>query len=104
MVVRSRDATPIAVFSSGEGPPLVLIHGATADHTAFRVVGPLLGSTFTVPAIDQRGRGASGDGAGPYSTEREFEDVATLAETLTASSGGPVDVFGHSYGGRCALG
>ena len=27
-----------------------------------------------------------------------------MAETLAASSGGPVDVFGHSYGGRCALG
>ena len=42
MVVRSRDGTPIAVFSSGDGPPLVLVHGATADHTTFRVVGPML--------------------------------------------------------------
>ncbi len=27
-----------------------------------------------------------------------------MAETLAAAAGGPVDVFGHSYGGRCALG
>ena len=27
-----------------------------------------------------------------------------MAETLAAASGRPVDVFGHSYGGRCALG
>ena len=98
------DDTPIAVFSTGDGPPLVLVHGATADHTAFRVVGPMLGATFTVHAIDRRGRGASGEGAGPYSIEREFEDVAAVAETLAAASGGSVDVFGHSYGGRCALG
>jgi pimeloyl-ACP methyl ester carboxylesterase len=105
MVVRSRDDTPIAVFTSGDGPGLVLAHGATADHTAFRVVGPLLAGSFTVHAIDRRGRGASGDGAGPYSIEREFEDVAAVAETLAAAPGTePVDVFGHSYGGRCALG
>ena len=49
LVVRSRDDTPIAVFSSGEGPPLVLVHGATADHTAFRVVGPMLGAIVHGP-------------------------------------------------------
>jgi pimeloyl-ACP methyl ester carboxylesterase len=102
-LLRSRDGTRIAVFRSGDGPPLVLVHGATADHTAFRVVGPKLGVSFTVHAIDRRGRGASGDATGPYSIEREFEDVATVAEALAAASGGPVDVFGHSYGGRCAL-
>jgi len=102
-VVRSRDGTPIAVFSSGVGPPLVLVHGATADHTAFRVVGPMLGETFTVHAIDRRGRGASGDAAG-YAIEREYEDVAAVAEALGVEAGAAVGVFGHSYGGRCALG
>jgi pimeloyl-ACP methyl ester carboxylesterase len=67
------------------------------------VVGPRLGRWFTVHAIDRRGRGASGDTL-PYAIEREFEDVAAVAETLAAESGGPVPVFGHSYGGRCALG
>ena len=102
--VRSRDGTRIAVFRSGNGPPLVLVHGATADHTAFRVVGPMLSESFTVAAIDRRGRGASGDAGGPYSIEREFEDVVAVAESLATDTGGPVDVFGHSYGGRCALG
>ena len=53
MVVRSRDDTPIAVFSNGEGPGLVLVHGATADHTAFRVDWMPFG-----------GRGPSGLGMG----------------------------------------
>lgn len=101
--VRTADGTPIAVFTSGTGPPLVLVHGATADHTTFRVVGPLLASRFTIHAIDRRGRGASGDGA-PYAIEREFEDVAAVAEELVRETDGPVAVFGHSYGGRCALG
>jgi pimeloyl-ACP methyl ester carboxylesterase len=30
--------------------------------------------------------------------------VAAVAETVAAEWGAPVDVFGHSYGGRCALG
>ena len=47
--VASRDGTPIAVFSSGVGPPLVVVHGATADHTTFRVVGPMLATSVHRP-------------------------------------------------------
>ena len=101
--VASVDGTSIAVFSSGEGPPLILVHGTTADHTTFRVLGPRLAREYTIHAIDRRGRGASGDGP-TYRIEREFEDVAAVANTLTAGSSATVDVFGHSYGGRCALG
>jgi pimeloyl-ACP methyl ester carboxylesterase len=102
-VVRSADGTEIGVFTSGVGPPLVLVHGAAADHTTFRVVGPLLANRFTLHAIDRRGRGASDD-TSPYAIEREFEDLAAVAAALALEVGGPVDVFGHSYGGRCALG
>ncbi len=102
LVVLSRDGTPIAVFSRGAGPPLILVHGASADHTTFRVVAPLLAERFTVHAIDRRGRGASGD-THPYAIEREFEDVAAVASVLADAVGGSVDVFGHSYGGRCGL-
>lgn len=101
--VRSADGTPIAVFTSGVGPPLILVHGAAADHTTFRVLGPLLAPRFTLHAIDRRGRGASGD-TSPYAIDREFEDLAAVATALARDSGNPVDVFGHSYGGRCALG
>ena len=101
--VRSPDGTPIAVFTTGTGPPLLLVHGASADHTTFRVIGPLLAPRFMIAAIDRRGRGASGDTA-PYAIEREFEDLAEVASVLASEAGGPVDVFGHSYGGRCALG
>ncbi len=99
------DGTPIALFAiwGGRGRPLLLVHGASADHTTFRVVGPLLARHATVEAMDRRGRGASGDSA-PYAITREFEDVAAVAEVLAREHGGPIDVFGHSYGGRCALG
>jgi pimeloyl-ACP methyl ester carboxylesterase len=102
--VASRDGTPIAVFSSGQGSPLVLVHGATADHTTWRRSGPVLEETYRVHAIDRRGRGDSGDGTGPYAIEREYEDVAVVADALADESGEPVNVVGHSYGGRAGLG
>jgi len=106
-LVRSPDGTAIAIFESGVAEPgtrpLVLIHGTTADHLTFRVVGPVLGRRRRLYAVDRRGRGGSGDGPA-YSIEREFEDVAAVADALAQEHGGAVDVVGHSYGGRCALG
>ncbi len=91
------------MFREGGGPPILLVHGTAGDHTTFRVLGPLLATTRAVWAMDRRGRGASGD-AEPYAIEREFEDVAIVAQTLAFEAGAPIVVFGHSYGGRCALG
>jgi pimeloyl-ACP methyl ester carboxylesterase len=56
--------------------------------------------------MDRRGRGASGDGpsGSAYAIEHEYEDVATVVETISVASGSPVDVLGHSFGGRVALG
>jgi pimeloyl-ACP methyl ester carboxylesterase len=103
LVVRAPDGTRIADFVSGDGPPLVLVHGAAADHTTFRVVEPILAGRHTIHAIDRRGRGASGDGPA-YAIDREFEDLAAVVDTLADASGRPVDVVGHSYGGRVGLG
>ena len=100
---RSRDGTPIAWFRSGTGPPIVLVHGATADHTAWRTVGPMLGAGHTLYAIDRRGRGASGD-TEPYAIGREYEDVAAVVDAVAAAESVPVDVIGHSFGGRVGLG
>jgi pimeloyl-ACP methyl ester carboxylesterase/ribosomal protein S18 acetylase RimI-like enzyme len=101
--VRSADGTPIGVFTTGHGPPVVLVHGATADHTTFRVVGPMLARHRTVHAVDRRGRGSSGDGP-RYAIEREYEDIAAVIDAVAAGSGGAVDVVAHSFGGAVALG
>ena len=59
--VTSKDGTPIACWRSGEGPPLVLVHGTAADHGRWRPVLPAFEERFTVFAVDRRGRGGSGD-------------------------------------------
>src|SRR5688500_13609083 len=72
--VTSKDGTPIAYFErgSGSGPPLVLVHGTTADHTRWAPVLPALERGFSVFTMDRRGRGDSGDAA-TYAIEREYE-------------------------------
>ena len=107
--VPSADGTQIAVFTSGataesaDRPALILVHGAAADHTTFRVIGPRLAERYVVHEVDRRGRGGSTDTT-PYGIEREFEDVAAVAEAVATETGRAVAVIGHSYGGRCALG
>ena len=100
--VTSPDGTPIAVFAVGSGPAVLLVHGTSADHRTWRVVAPGLAGRRRVHALDRRGRGDSGDAAA-HAIERELEDVAAVADALADETGGPVDVVGHSLGGRIAL-
>jgi pimeloyl-ACP methyl ester carboxylesterase len=96
--VESLDGTQIAVWQAGVGPPLLLVHGTTADHTRWARVSPILEERFTVFAMDRRGRGESTDTL-PYAIQREGEDVAAVAEWI----GSAVTVLGHSYGAICAI-
>lgn len=101
--VGSRDGTDIGVWTSGQGPPLVLVHGTTSDHTTWDAVRSYLEPYARLYAMDRRGRGASGDGHG-YDLAREFEDVAAVVDTAAQRAGVPVDVLGHSFGGLVAWG
>jgi pimeloyl-ACP methyl ester carboxylesterase len=101
--VVSRDGTQIAYWTSGDGPPLVVVHGTPADHTRWRPLLPYLEPHATVHAMDRRGRGASTD-APEYDLAREYEDVAAVVDAVAAASGAPVDLYGHSHGGIVAFG
>jgi len=101
-IVTSPDGARIAVFSAGAGPAVLLVHGTSADHRTWRVVAPELAGRRRVHALDRRGRGDSGDPPA-YAIERELEDVAAVADAVAEEAGAPVDVVGHSLGGRIAL-
>lgn len=96
--VTSADGTKIAFKRTGSGPPLVLVHGTTADHTAWRVVLPGFEEHVTGYAMDRRGRGESGD-AVEYELEWEAEDVAAVVDAIDE----PVTLLGHSGGGLFSL-
>ena len=97
--VEAPDGVRIACEVSGEGPPLVLVHGAGSARWSFAAVRPHLEPRFTVIAVDRRGRGDSGDGD-EYSLEREYEDVAAVVR----DAGPDALLMGHSYGGLVAEG
>jgi len=96
--IRSSDGTLIAYQRSGQGTPLVLVHGTTADHTRWAPVLPMLEQSFTVYALDRRGRGESGDTM-PYTLELEFKDILAVIDSIPE----PVFLLGHSYGAICCL-
>jgi pimeloyl-ACP methyl ester carboxylesterase len=97
--VEAPDGVRIACEVSGEGPPLVLVHGAGSARWSFDAVRPHLEGRFTVIAVDRRGRGDSTDGAG-YALEHEYEDVAAVVR----DAGEGAVLVGHSYGGLVAVG
>ncbi len=96
--VTSRDGARIAVWRSGQGRPLVLVHGTSVDHRDWAPVMPALRQRYTVHAMDRRGLGVSEDPP-EYSPEREFEDVAAVVDAVDE----PCGLVGHSFGALCCL-
>lgn len=99
--VTARDQVPIAYWTSGSGPPLLLVHGAMSDHRRWRIT-PYLAPHRSVHLMDRRGRCGSGDGV-DWSLDLEVDDVVAVVDSLAAEHGEPVDVLGHSLGGLLTL-
>jgi pimeloyl-ACP methyl ester carboxylesterase len=99
----SEDGTEIGYFTSGEGPPLLLVHGGLGDHSRWDALRPHLESQRTIHAMDRRGRGTSGDHPN-YDIAREFEDVAAVIDAIAEASDHPVDIYAHSAGGIYTVG
>jgi pimeloyl-ACP methyl ester carboxylesterase len=97
--VTSADGQQIAYWYSGEGPPLLLVHGGISDRSAWILVQPLLAERFTVYTMNRRGREGSGEPEA-HALEREFEDVVAVVDAI----GEPVDLVGHSGGALCSMG
>ena len=98
-VATAPDGTPIGFHATGEGPPVLLVHGAAADARQWAALVPLLASDHRVVTMDRRGRGQSGALRGDHTLDTEYADVAAVASSI----GGPVRIVGHSSGARFAL-
>lgn len=97
--VTSVDGTVLGGNLTGTGPPLVLVHGGSADQTRWAPLVPLLRDEFTVVTFDRRGRGASTNESPDYAIEREGEDLLAVLSAV----GPQAMVFAHSYGATVTL-
>jgi len=100
----SADGTRIGFRRLGTGPAVVFVHGSVSTHTDWMPVARLLADRFTCFAMDRRGRAKSGWGVGPYSIEREYEDIEAVLAVAKAETGTEAALAAHSYGAICALG
>jgi pimeloyl-ACP methyl ester carboxylesterase len=93
-VVRAR-GLEIAYRRVGDGPPLVLVHGAAEDSRVWQPQLATLSDEFMVVAWDEPGAGRSSDVPGDF----QLADYAScLAAVIEALGLGPAHVAGHSWG------
>jgi len=88
---------------AAESPTFVLLHGFTGSSHDFALVVDVLAAGRRVVLFDQRGHGRSTK-TGRLEGYDIDQLVADFVAFLDVMGGEPVDVLGHSMGGRVAMG
>ncbi len=88
--------TELYYESYGQGEPLVLIGGFSADHLVWVTVSEKLAEKYRVIVFDNRGSGQSSITNGPYSIAQFAKDVVDLCHALDISK---AHFIGNSMGG-----
>ncbi|MEN3758341.1 alpha/beta hydrolase [Aeromonas veronii] len=91
--------SPLPCLQAGSGEPLLLIHGALANHTLWLEHIEQLSRHYTVYAPTLRHFGKAGKN-GPFGLETHASDLLALLEQLPCR---PVHLAGWSYGADVAL-
>lgn len=84
---------------AGEGPPLLMLHGAEGSRRQFARILPALSDRYTVISYDQRD---CGDTAGPERAPTLIDLADDAMRLLEALGHASAFVFGTSFGGRVA--
>ena len=105
LFVPSRDGVRIAYESTGEGRPIVLIHGfASSREQNWRATGwfdRLAAAGFRVVSFDCRGHGRSDKPHEPAAYgEHMIDDIVAVMEAAEAQT---ADVMGYSMGAFLAI-
>jgi pimeloyl-ACP methyl ester carboxylesterase len=86
-------------IESGEGRPLVLLHGLFGQARNFGALQRRLAAQRRVIAFDMPNHGAS-----PHAPAMNYRSMAAdVAESLAARGVAAADVMGHSMGGKAAM-
>ena len=84
----------------GQGPPVLLVHGAAGFLETMHPFITALAPTHTVIAVDSRAQGRSTDSAAPLSYAQMGDDMIKLLDKLGIAQ---IDVIGWSDGGIVGL-
>ncbi|WP_247004639.1 alpha/beta fold hydrolase [Halosolutus gelatinilyticus] len=96
--VTSKDGTTIGYRQLGQGPGIVLVHGAMQSSQNLIKLGRILSDPFTVYIPDRRGRGLSDPHASSHNIQKECEDLDALLNKTNTHN-----VFGLSAGAAISL-
>lgn len=94
------DGLKVRIEVTGEGRPLILMHGWGCNHTTVKSIAATAAQTHTVYNIDFPGFGDSQEPAEVWGVERYTRLIEELVAKESLES--PV-LIGHSFGGRVAI-
>lgn len=85
---------------SGQGEPLIVLHGAYMNIPSMGEIIPLLAKTHTVYALEFQGHGRTTDIDRPITYPNLADDVAAFMDKVGVQK---ADVFGYSMGSAAGL-
>jgi len=80
------------------GPPLLIVHGLYGSARNWGVIAKRLSNEYRVITVDQRNHGDS-----PWFDSHTYIDMANDLIDVAHHIGSPINVVGHSMGGKAAM-
>jgi esterase len=84
--------------AASDRPGLLIVHGLFGSARNWGAIARRLADDRQVVAVDMRNHGAS-----PFRPDHDYPAMAADLAAVIADRGGPVDVLGHSMGGKAAM-
>jgi 2-succinyl-6-hydroxy-2,4-cyclohexadiene-1-carboxylate synthase len=102
LIVDAGDGLALNVNVSGDGAPLIVLHGFTGSSETWADLGSRIGARCMMIAVDLPGHGMSTSPMGPerYDLNRLSDDLARVMDAIQIES---ATILGYSMGGRAAL-
>lgn len=85
-------------FGTGPGPALLVVHGLFGSGRNWGAIARRLADARRVVTVDMRNHAGS-----PWADSHTYPDLAADLAAVIAAEGAPMDVLGHSMGGKAAM-